>query len=126
MKKPHQHLFYSHAKRAVINTNIRLFLLDLIREAPKEGHAAATIQQVGRTGRGHLSCFDFLTTQQAIVFQYGEIDHARCYKIYSFLSEKGAFPTDLTSYVRFIRSAFRIPSLLQHMAASQTIKTSPC
>ena len=103
---------YSYAKSAVINRNIRLCVLEIIREAPK-GHAVATLQQVGWTGRGHLSCFDFLTTQRATVFQYGEIAHARCYKISSFLSDVVTFPTDLTSYVRFIRSAFRIPSRLQ-------------
>ena len=103
MKKFDQHLFLRQS--AVINKIIRLCVLHLTREAPKEGHAAATIQQVGKTGCGYLSCFDFLTTQQAIVFQYGEIAHARCYKICFFLSQKFIFPTDLTSYIRLIRSA---------------------
>ena len=85
MKKFDQHLFLRQS--AALNKIIHLCVLDLIREAPKECHATATIQQVGKTGCGHLSCFDFLTTQQAIVFQYGEISHARCYKICSFLSQ---------------------------------------
>ena len=120
-----QSTFIPTPKVLVLIKNVRLCVLNLIREAPK-GHAAATIQQVGRTGRGHLSCFDFLTTQQAIVFQYCEIAHAPYYKICSYLSEKVAFPTDLSCYVRLIRTAARIPSWLQHIAASQAIKTSAC